>query len=156
MTRNQMRDLALQFGFKLKRQDNGEEDLNPYVYDLMEALLRMKYTDSNQLRIKQLEKERDELNAQLNASLDALNWCDYASRNDGLTPKIVKIVRDTLNSTRAHNLAEHDAEVIEKARSHVNREIGSQQLAEDYDMELCWYINQLRQKAQEADHGNNR
>jgi len=47
-------------------------------------------------------------------------------------------------------MAEHDAEVIKKARSYVVREIDSQQLAEDYDMELCWYINQLRQKAQEA------
>lgn len=39
MNKNQIKDLALSNGFKLKQQPTGERDLNPYVYDFAEALL---------------------------------------------------------------------------------------------------------------------
>ena len=39
MNNDQIRKIALDNGFKLKRQPNGEEDLNPYVYDFARALL---------------------------------------------------------------------------------------------------------------------
>ena len=39
MTKAQIRELALANGFKLKKQPDGSMDLNPYVYDMMIALL---------------------------------------------------------------------------------------------------------------------
>jgi hypothetical protein len=48
MTKNEMKELALKCGFKLKKQPNGEMDLNPYVYGLMEAVLRVKDKDTKQ------------------------------------------------------------------------------------------------------------
>ena len=39
MTKAQIRDLALANGFKLKKQPDGSMDLNPYVYQMMIALL---------------------------------------------------------------------------------------------------------------------
>lgn len=40
MTNNQIREIALQCGFKLKEQPNGEMDLNPYVYDFAKKIIR--------------------------------------------------------------------------------------------------------------------
>lgn len=40
MNRETIKKLALANGFKLKPQPNGEEDLNPYVYDFVQALLQ--------------------------------------------------------------------------------------------------------------------
>jgi len=45
MTNEQIRDIALANGFKLKEQPDGRQDLNPYVYDFARALL-----DSNVVR----------------------------------------------------------------------------------------------------------
>lgn len=39
MTNEQIREIALANGFKLKEQPNGEMDLNPYVYDFARQLL---------------------------------------------------------------------------------------------------------------------
>lgn len=38
MHREQIKELALATGFKLKIQPDGSEDLNPYVYEFAEAL----------------------------------------------------------------------------------------------------------------------
>lgn len=40
MTNDQIKELALANGFKLKEQPNGEMDLNPYVYDFAHALMK--------------------------------------------------------------------------------------------------------------------
>ena len=39
MTNEQIKEIALANGFKLKEQPNGEMDLNPYVYDFARALI---------------------------------------------------------------------------------------------------------------------
>lgn len=39
MTNDQIKEIALANGFKLKEQPSGEMDLNPYVYDFAKALL---------------------------------------------------------------------------------------------------------------------
>ena len=39
MTNDQIKEIALANGFKLKEQPNGEMDLNPYVYDFAKALM---------------------------------------------------------------------------------------------------------------------
>lgn len=39
MTNDQIKEIALTNGFKLKEQPNGEMDLNPYVYDFARALI---------------------------------------------------------------------------------------------------------------------
>ena len=38
VTNDQIKELALAYGFKLKEQPNGEMDLNPYVYDFARAI----------------------------------------------------------------------------------------------------------------------
>ena len=37
--KERVRELALQYGFKLKVQPDGTEDLNPYVYEFAYALV---------------------------------------------------------------------------------------------------------------------
>ena len=39
MTNDQIKEIALANGFKLKEQPNGTKDLNPYVYDFARALI---------------------------------------------------------------------------------------------------------------------
>lgn len=39
MSNEQIKQLALQHGFKLKEQPDGTVDLNPYVYDFARALI---------------------------------------------------------------------------------------------------------------------
>lgn len=39
MNREQIKELALANGFKLKQQTDGSEDLNPYVYEFVQALV---------------------------------------------------------------------------------------------------------------------
>lgn len=40
MTEQEIKELALANGFKLKEQPDGQMDLNPYVYDFARALLQ--------------------------------------------------------------------------------------------------------------------
>lgn len=40
MTKDEVRQIALDAGFKLKEQPNGELDLNPYVYEFSEQLIK--------------------------------------------------------------------------------------------------------------------
>ena len=39
MTNEQIKEIALANGFKLKEQPDGTKDLNPYVYDFARALI---------------------------------------------------------------------------------------------------------------------
>lgn len=39
MTNDQIKEIALANGFKLKEQPSGEMELNPYVYDFARALI---------------------------------------------------------------------------------------------------------------------
>lgn len=39
MSNDEIKALALQHGFKLKEQSNGDMDLNPYVYEFAAALI---------------------------------------------------------------------------------------------------------------------
>jgi hypothetical protein len=147
MTRNQMRDLALKFGFKLKKQDNGEEDLNQYVYDLMEALLRMKNTNSRLLQqeqiIERLEKECDQLRTKNILLQDRIRIFNVAPEADYVFTEA--------------ELAEHDAEVIEKVLEKTGGRLKHDpRLKGDYHegwndlvTSIEDYANQLRQKAQE-------
>lgn|GEM_PF-2050632 len=51
MNKQQVKELALSNGFKLKQQPSGEMDLNPYVYEFAEDLL----AKANE-RVEELEK----------------------------------------------------------------------------------------------------
>lgn len=55
MTNEQIKEIALANGFKLKEQPNGEMDLNPYVYEFARALF------SEQQRIWDKERAAIEL-----------------------------------------------------------------------------------------------
>lgn len=63
--------------------------------------------------IDALRAQVDKLKSQTLIMRNALDWSDYASRNDGLTPKIVKIIRGALNSTPQQCLAEVRAQAVE-------------------------------------------
>ena len=52
MNKQQVKELALSNGFKLKQQPSGEMDLNPYVYKFAEDLL----AKANE-RVRELEQE---------------------------------------------------------------------------------------------------
>lgn len=43
MTNEQIKEIALANGFKLKEQPNGDMDLNPYVYDFARALISSEF-----------------------------------------------------------------------------------------------------------------
>ena len=46
MTKSQIREIALANGFKLKKQPDGSEDLNPYVYEFADKLINQYIKDS--------------------------------------------------------------------------------------------------------------
>ena len=46
MTNEQIKEIALANGFKLKEQQNGEMDLNPYVYEFARALVILKLDEA--------------------------------------------------------------------------------------------------------------
>ena len=55
MTNEQIKEIALANGFKLKEQPNGDMDLNPYVYDFARALL-----DSRWISVKDRLPDNEE------------------------------------------------------------------------------------------------
>ena len=46
MTNDQIKEIALANGFKLKEQSSGEMDLNPYVYEFARALVILKLNEA--------------------------------------------------------------------------------------------------------------
>ncbi len=46
MTNEQIKEIALSNGFKLKEQPNGEMDLNPYVYEFARAIVLLKLEEA--------------------------------------------------------------------------------------------------------------
>ena len=56
MTNQQIKEVALAAGFKLKQQPDGSQDLNPYVYDFARKL------------VAELERDRDQLSVLLKAA----------------------------------------------------------------------------------------
>ena len=55
LTADNIRDIAIKSGFKLKEQPNGEMDLNPYVFDFAQSL-----TAELEKRLAEVERERDD------------------------------------------------------------------------------------------------
>lgn len=47
MTKDEIKELALNSGFKLKEQPDGSMDLNPYVYEFARALLASRWTSAD-------------------------------------------------------------------------------------------------------------
>ena len=45
MTNDQIKEIALKSGFKLKEQSDGSMDLNPYVYDFARSLIQENNTE---------------------------------------------------------------------------------------------------------------
>ena len=60
LTADNIRDIAIKSGFKLKEQPNGEMDLNPYVFDFAQSL-----TAELEKRLAEVERERDEASKSL-------------------------------------------------------------------------------------------
>lgn len=60
MNKQTVKDLALKNGFKLKEQPSGELELNPYVYDFADELVKDK-----QQELESLKAQLEELEAEL-------------------------------------------------------------------------------------------
>ena len=71
MTNDQIKELALAYGFKLKEQSDGEMDLNPYVYDFARALILSR----NETLFYFISKYRDQMNLQRNDVKQAIDHC---------------------------------------------------------------------------------
>tara|TARA_B100000508_G_C11428580_1_gene262144 strand:- start:605 stop:1120 length:516 start_codon:yes stop_codon:yes gene_type:complete len=83
VNKQQVKELALANGFKLKQQPSGEMDLNPYVYEFVDAFLakaneRVAELEQNQLPIENGKNRygldvsyfRNVINRELNRSLE--------------------------------------------------------------------------------------
>lgn len=68
MNKKRVRELALSNGFKLKQQPSGEMDLNPYVYEFVDALL----SKANE-RVKSLEQTNLELAANVESCCELVD-----------------------------------------------------------------------------------
>ena len=68
MNKQYIKDVALEYGFKLKEQPNGELDLNPYVYTFADKLIK-------QTHISLLGDFKDmlaDINSEINDALSEL------------------------------------------------------------------------------------
>jgi hypothetical protein len=83
MTKNEMKELALSCGFELKKQPSGELDLNPYVYDLMEAVIRIKDVDVDKLKSE--PPSLPETKYRNYRDIDALFTAEYAQHIQAMT-----------------------------------------------------------------------
>ena len=87
MTRDQLKALALHHGFTERLQPDGGMDLNPYVYDLLEKVLR----------IGELKARQD-----LNSELLALNkWKGRALAKDGDGRTVAEVEKEAAARERA-------------------------------------------------------
>lgn len=71
MTNDQIKELALAYGFKLKEQSDGNMDLNPYVYDFARALILSR----DETLFYFISKYRDQMNLQRNDVKQAIDHC---------------------------------------------------------------------------------
>ena len=71
MTNDQIKELALAYGFKLKEQPDGNMDLNSYVYDFARALILSR----NETLFYFISKYRDRMNLQRNDVKQAIDHC---------------------------------------------------------------------------------
>lgn len=75
MTREEIKQLALKSGFKLKPHPDGSEDLNPYVYDFARRLVNI---ISNKDRVHYCE-HKIEL---LESTVKLLDWMESSLESD--------------------------------------------------------------------------
>ena len=71
MTNDQIKELAIAYGFKLKEQADGNMDLNPYVYDFARALILSR----DETLFYFISKYRDQMNLQRNDVKQAIDHC---------------------------------------------------------------------------------
>lgn len=71
MTNDQIKELALANGFKLKEQPDGSMDLNLYVYDFARALILSR----DETLFYFISKYRDQMNLQRNDIKQAIDHC---------------------------------------------------------------------------------
>ena len=71
MTNDQIKELALAYGFKLKEQPDGNMDLNPYVYDFARELILSR----DETLFYFISKYRDQMNLQRNDVKQAIDHC---------------------------------------------------------------------------------
>lgn len=137
MNNEQIKELALAAGFKLKQQPDGSEDLNPYVYefarklladalqerDELSELLEAAGIDAKEIKAEneQLRKERDELAAREAAAKSLISrLIEAPAYRGGPRPAAVQEFIDWASGGIDH-LARRDArmksEALEEARS---------------------------------------
>lgn len=168
-----IKQLALDTGFTLKEQTNGEMDLSACVYEFAAALLeplqetiralraekgvlvsynhslkfesesRQRRLVSNNKRLSELEAERDQLAAQ-NERLRQSAW-DLLDGNDGEPIELV------LTEAPPASLAEHDAYFLEALIPVVRKEWKRTYGADDFASWLEIKAIEIRHKALEIE-----
>jgi hypothetical protein len=103
---------------------------------------------------KQLEKERDDLKEHCANLSSAASMAVGALPNGSCISSVcvaaVRHYNGTSDQSISQSLAEHDAEVIRRARMHAGLKVDPDAPAEDYDLALLEHEKQLRQKAKES------
>ena len=93
MTENQIKEVALASGFKLKPQPDGGEDLNPYVYDFARKLVAEVEQERDQLSdllkaagidAQEIKAENEQLRKERDALTDALEDITQAAQQESL------------------------------------------------------------------------
>ena len=105
MNKSTIREIAIASGFNLKRQPDGELDLNPYVYKFAESLIGDR---------KAVEQDRDQLKAHikhLERGYDLVAAADTKAESWA----IACLFKERIPEVSLH---EHDAEVIREVFKH--------------------------------------
>lgn len=110
MNKEFVKDLALKNGFKLKQQPNGELELNPYVYDFADALLKnqhQKLEAEFNTNLSKVEQGIDEMAQGLLMEIESLKaqLAQYQSDNYVLVPRVPsEAIKDQINEIIAESV----------------------------------------------------
>ena len=110
-----IKELALENGFKLKQQPNGEMDLNPYVYEFASALIDPAYKV-----ISELEKQRDRFKAACDEWIDKTDWVQTTCQGSELGLHRADVLAMRIEKLE-QQLAGREAEVIHRFINDVNQ-----------------------------------
>lgn len=89
MNNDKIKEIALANGFKLKKQPDGTWDLNPYVYDAVNAIVRC---ELQELMIAMVDGCKSGLYEQTPSSDIAMRLCLAITQDaiEGLTPQNIE------------------------------------------------------------------
>jgi len=145
MDKQYVREIALDNGFKLKQQPDGDMDLNPYVYQFADELCSLLV-----LRSAELEQERDQLKAQ-NTELTHYLYLIatqgiHALPGTGTQEWMKKKAQEAVDKSPAACLADIQAKAIDDMLNTVESFNGDFGLC-SHRSDMYSYVKNLRQQS---------